>query len=100
MFVNVGRFQFRPMEQGAWQELLGSIEADITRNAQASQGFRSVSFSCPGETELMLVWLWESAADWQAAFPRFVPFLQEHVMPKLAQAPDRVGADVIAQVVA
>jgi hypothetical protein len=98
MFVNVGRFQFRPMGQDGWQGLIQRIEGDMTPVVRESQGFRGVYFARPSDNELMLVWHWDSVADWQAAFARLGPFLQEYVIPNLAQAPDRVGSDVVLQI--
>jgi hypothetical protein len=43
------------------------------------------------------VWLWDSEAEWDAAFPRFGPSLPEYVVPNLAQPPDRVGSDVVVE---
>lgn len=57
-----------------------------------------VYFVRTGDEELMTVWLWDSEADWNAALPRFGPFLQEHVAPYLAQPPERVGGAVVVQV--
>ena len=56
---------------------------------------RGVYFVRPSDDELMAVWLWDSEADWDAAFPRFGPSLQEYVVPSLAQPPDRAGGDVV-----
>ena len=48
----------------------------------------------PTADEILTVWFWESEADWDAAFPQFGPFLQEYIVPNLAQPPDRVGGEV------
>ena len=98
MFVNVGRFRFRPMGQDEQQSLLLRIEQDTPPIARESPGFRGVYFARPSDDELMTVWLWDSAADWEAALARFGPFLQQHVVPNLAQPPERVGGEVVLQV--
>ena len=46
----------------------------------------------------MTVWLWDSEADWGAALARMGPLLQQHVVLHLAQPPERVGGEVVAQV--
>jgi hypothetical protein len=46
----------------------------------------------------MTVWLWDTEADWEAALARMGPLLQQHVVPHLAQPPERVSGDVVAQV--
>ncbi len=98
MFVNVGRFRFRPMSQDEQQRLMQSIEQDIPPIARESPGFRGVYFARLSDDELMTVWLWDSEADWDAALARMGPLLQQHVVPHLAQPPERVGGDVVAQV--
>ena len=98
MFVNVGRFHFRPMSQDEWQTLLHGIEQEFAPLPQEAQGFRGVHASRPGDNELMLVWFWESQADLVAAQPRFAPFLQAEVAPRLAQAPERTGGEIVFQV--
>jgi hypothetical protein len=50
-----------------------------------------------GADELMAVWLWGSAAHWDAALARFGPLLQEYVVPNLAGPPERVGGEVVVQ---
>jgi hypothetical protein len=97
MFVNVGRFRFRPMDQGQMQGIVERIERDVPPIARDSAGFRGVWFARVGEDELMAVWLWDSEADWDAALPRFGPSLQEYVVPNLAEPPDRVGGDVVVE---
>lgn len=99
MFVNVGRFQFRPMTSEEWQRLLQGIERDLAPLARESSGFRSVYFARSGE-EMLAVWLWDSADDWHAGLARFGPYLQQQVLPNLAQPPDRVGAEVAVQIAA
>jgi hypothetical protein len=98
MFVNVGRFQFRPMGQDERQRLLQRIEEETPAIVQDSPGFRGVYFVCPSDDEVMTVWLWDREADWEAALARFGPFLQQHVIPNLAQPPDRIGGEVLVQV--
>jgi heme-degrading monooxygenase HmoA len=94
MFVNVGRFRFRPMGEEERRAVVQSIERDVPPIARASPGFRGVYFARTGDDEVMAVWLWDSAADWEAALPS----LQAHVVPNLAQPPERVGGEVIVQV--
>jgi hypothetical protein len=98
MFVNVGRFRFRPMGQDEQQRLMQSIEQDIPPMARQSPGFRGVFFARVSDDELMTVWLWDSEADWEAALARMGPLLQQHVVPHLAQPPERLGGEVVAQV--
>jgi hypothetical protein len=98
MFVNVGRFHFRPMGQDDQQSLIQRIEQETPPIARESPGFRGVYFARPSDDELMTVWLWDSEADWEAALARFGPFLQQHVVPHLAQPPERVGGEVVVQV--
>ena len=98
MFVNVGRFRFRPMDQDQMQGIIQRIEQDVPPVARDSAGFRGVYFARLSDDELMAVWLWDSEADWDAALARFGPLLQEYVVPNLVQPPDRVGGDVVVQV--
>ena len=100
MFVNVGRFRFRPMDEEERRRVVQSIERDVPPIARESPGFRGVYFARPSEDEVMAVWLWDSAADWDAALPRFGPSLQAHIVPHLAQPPERVGGEVVVQVTA
>ena len=97
MFVNVGRFRFRPMDQDQMQGIIQRIDQDVPPVTRDSAGFRGVYFARLSDDELMAVWLWDSEADWDAALPRFGPSLQEYVVPNLAQPPDRVGGDVVVQ---
>ncbi|MBI4277680.1 MAG: antibiotic biosynthesis monooxygenase [Armatimonadetes bacterium] len=98
MFVNVGRFRFRPMGQDEQQRLMQRIEQDVPPIARESPGFRGVYFVRPSDDEVMAVWLWDSQADWEAALARFGPLLQEYVIPNLTQPPERVGGEVVIQV--
>lgn len=98
MFVNVGRFRFRPMGPDEQQRLVQRMERDIPPIARESPGFRGVYFARTGGDELMTVWLWDSEADWDAALGRFGPLLQQYVVPNLAQPPERVGGEVVMQV--
>ena len=98
MFVNVGRFRFRPMGQDERQSLMQRIEQDIPPTARESPGFRGVYFARLSDDELMTVWLFDSQAAWEAALPRFGPLLQQYVVPNLAQPPERVGGEVVVQV--
>lgn len=98
MFVNVGRFRFHPMTQDEWQSLLQGIERDLAPLVRESPGFRGVYFARSGDDELMAVWLWDSAPDWQARLARLGPYLQQQVLPNLAQPPERVGSEVAVQI--
>jgi hypothetical protein len=98
MFVNVGRFQFRPRTPDEQQGLMQGIKHDFAPIARECPGFRGVYFASPSDDEVMTVWLWDSQADWEAALPRFGPYLQQHVVPNLAQPPERVGAEVVVQI--
>lgn len=98
MFVNVGRFRFRPMGQEERQRLLQRMEQDVPPIARESRGFRGVYFVRLSDDELMTVWLWDSEPDWEAALARFGPLLQQYVVPNLAQPPERAGGEVVVQV--
>ncbi|MCX6020904.1 MAG: hypothetical protein NTZ05_04085 [Chloroflexi bacterium] len=98
MFVNVGRFRFHPMSQDERQSLIQRIEQDTGPIIGGSSGFRGVYFVSSSEDELMTVWLWDSPADWEAALPLFGPWLQQHVVPHLAEPPDRFGGEVVVQI--
>jgi hypothetical protein len=100
MFVTVGRFQFRPMSQGEWQSMLQGVEREFEPLPREFPGFRGIYLTRPNDDELMLIWLWESAAHWEAALPRFGPFLQQHDVPNLSRAPERIGGDTVLQIVA
>jgi hypothetical protein len=76
------------------------IFQDAPPLARVSGGFRGVYFARPSEDEVLAVWLWDSAADWEAALPRFGPSLQANIVPHLAQPPERVGGEVVVQVTA
>jgi hypothetical protein len=73
----------------------GPGRQDVPPIARASRGFRGVHFARPSEDEVLAVWLWDSAADWEAALPRFGPALQEYVVPNLVQPPERLGEVVL-----
>jgi heme-degrading monooxygenase HmoA len=98
MFVVVGRFQFRPMGREEQQEMFRLWERDFTPLARGSAGFRGVDFVQLGDDEVMTVWRWDDAADWEAAQARFGPFMQQHVGPHLAQPPERFGGEVALHV--
>ncbi|MBM3946880.1 MAG: hypothetical protein FJ315_05715 [SAR202 cluster bacterium] len=98
MFVNVGRFRFRPMDQAERDGLIQRIEQDIPPIARTSPGFRGVYFARVSDDELLTVWLWDSEAAWEAALARFGPLLQEYVIPNLTEPPERVGGEVVVQV--
>jgi hypothetical protein len=98
MFINVGRFTFRPMSQEERQQLAVRLEQDIPPIVRASPGFRGVSFLRVGADEMMAVWLWDSAADWDAALARLGPWLQANAFPYLAKPPERVGGDVVLEI--
>jgi hypothetical protein len=95
MFVNVGRFRFRPMSEDERQRLVERIEQDVPPIARESRGFRSVYFAAVGEDEVLAVWLWDSEDDWEACLARLGPLLEEYVVPNLAQPPERVGGEVV-----
>jgi hypothetical protein len=86
------------MGQDERQSLIQRIEQDIPPLARESAGFRGVYFARLSDDELMTVWLWDSEAEWEAALARFGPFLQQHVVPNLAQSPERVSGEVVVQV--
>jgi hypothetical protein len=98
MFVVVGRFRFRPLRQEERQSLLQGIQNDLAPIVRDCSGFRGVTFARPGEDEMMAIWQWDSAADWDAAMARFAPYLQQQVIPNLAGPPERVGAEVVTQI--
>ena len=98
MFVEVGRFRFRPMGQDEQRSLMQRMEQDVPPIARESPGFRGVNFVRLSDDELMTVWIWDSSADWEAALARFGPVLQEYVVPNLAQPPERVGGEIVLQV--
>jgi hypothetical protein len=98
MFVVVGRFRFRPMGQDERQSMIQRWEQDFAPIARESPGFRGVYFVRLSDDEVMTDWHWDSEADWDAAQARFGPFLQQHVVPNLAQPPERVGGEVVLQV--
>jgi len=97
MFVEVGRFRYRPMGQDEQQSLMLRIGHDVPPIARESLGFRGLNFVRLSDDELMTVWLWDSG-DWQTALARFGPLLQEYVVPNLVQPPERVGGEVVLQV--
>jgi heme-degrading monooxygenase HmoA len=97
MFVNVGRFRFRPSPDGQ-QGMMQGIERDFAPLARACPGFRGVYLARPSDDEVMTVWLWDSQADWEAGLARFGPYLQQHVVPHLAGPPERVGVEVDVQI--
>jgi len=98
MFVVVGRFRFRPMGQDEQRGMMQRIDQEFAPIARGSDGFQGVYFARPSDDEVMTVWLWDSEASWAAAQARFGPYLQQHVIPNLAQPPDRVGAEVVLQI--
>ena len=98
MFVNVGRFHFRPMGQDEKQRLVQRIEEETPPIVQGSPGFRGVYFARASDDELLTVWLWDNEADWDAALARFGPLLQEYVVPNLAEPPERTGGEIVLQV--
>ena len=95
MFVNVGRFRFRSMEQREMEDIMRRIGQDVPSLARDCQGFRSVSVVRPGADEVMMVWEWDSEADWNAAGAKFGPALQEYVVPNLSGPPDRMGGEAL-----
>ena len=99
MFVVVGRFRFLPVAREEWNTRVQRWEQDFSPLARESPGFRGVEFVQLSDDEVMTVWHWESEADSQAAQARFAPFLQQHVVPHLAQPPERASGEVVLQVV-
>jgi hypothetical protein len=57
-----------------------------------------VEFIQLSDDEVMTVWHWDSAADWEAAQAPFGPFLQQNVGPHLAQPPERASGEVVLEV--
>jgi hypothetical protein len=98
MFVVVGRFHFRPMDQDEWQRMLQEWQKDFVPLVQDTPGFRGVHFVQLSAEEVMTDWHWDSEADWDAAQARFGPFLQQNVIPHLTQPPERFGGEVVFQV--
>jgi hypothetical protein len=66
------------------QPILGWPKSPAVSIVQESQGFRGVSFLRVGDDQMMAVWLWDSAADWDAAPAQVGPWLQTHAIPNLA----------------
>jgi len=100
MFVVVGRFRFRPMGQDEQQSMMQLWDREFVPLVRECRGFRSVRFVRLSDDEMMTDWHWDSEADWDAAQAKFGPFLQQHVGPNLAQAPERVGGEVVLEVAA
>src|SRR2546425_8213933 len=98
MYVVIGRFRFRQMSQDERQNMVRQWEQGFAPLARQSPGFRSVNFVWLSDDEMLTDWHWDGQADWDAAQARFGPFLQEHVVPKLAQPPERVGGVAVLQV--
>lgn len=95
MYVSVGRFRFRPMSDEERAQLTARMNRDVPPIAMESPGFVSVHFAKTEPDELTAVWVWESEKHWDEAFPRFLPALQEYVMPRLAEPPARAGGEVV-----
>ena len=74
------------------------MEQDLPSIAREGPGFRGLNLVRLGDNELMTIWLWDREEDWDAAQPRFGPSLQEYIVPNLAQPPDRLGGEVVFQV--
>ena len=98
MFVNVGHFRFGSLTDGDRQRMTASFERDIPPIVSGSPGFRGVYFTWVADDDLMAVWLWDQEADWDAAFPKFGPSLQENVIPHLAGPPSRASGDAFFEV--
>jgi hypothetical protein len=98
MFINVGRFRFRPMAPEERGSLMQRMDQDVPPLARDCKGFRGVYFVPLSDEELMTVWLFDSEPDWNAALERFGPLLQEYVVPNLAGPPDRVGGEAAMEV--
>lgn len=99
MYTVVGRFRFHPTGREEQQRTDQGIEQDFAPLARACPGFRGVYFSRPGDDEMMTTWLWDSETDWGAAQASFGPYLAQHIIPKLAQPPERIGAQVDVAIV-
>lgn len=98
MFINVGHFRFRDLSDDDRASMVQSFERDIPPILAESQGFRGVYFTWVAPDDLMAVWLWDREQDWDAAFPKFGPSLQENVIPHLAGPPDRASGMAIFEV--
>jgi hypothetical protein len=98
VFVVVGRFRFRSMSPDERRNMMDGWERDFAPIARESHGFRGVQFVQLSDDEVMTDWHWDSEADWDAAQARFGPFMQQHVVPNLAGPPERVGGEVVLQV--
>lgn len=98
MFVNVGRFHLRPMDESVRQRLMRSIEENLAPTVRKSPGFRGVYFARPSELEIFAVSFWDSEGDWQSALTHLAPYLQQHVIPHLERPPDRLAGDIVTQV--
>jgi hypothetical protein len=99
MFSMVGRFRFRSFTDDEQHSLMQRIEEDAVPIVRECSGFRDVRLVVrPEDNELMTVWLWDSAADWDAALAKLGPFIQANFAPNLAQPPERLGGDVALQV--
>jgi hypothetical protein len=99
MFSMVGRFRFRSFSDAEQQSLMQRFEQDALPIIQESPGFRDLRLVFrTADNELMTVWLWDSAADWDAALAKLGPFIQENMAPNFAQPPERIGGDVARQV--
>jgi hypothetical protein len=99
MFSMVGRFRFRSFSDAEQENLMQRIEQDAVPIIRESPGFRDVRFVVrPEDKELMTVWLWDSAEDFDAALAKLGPFIQENFAPNLAQPPERLGGVVATQV--
>jgi hypothetical protein len=94
MFATVGRFQFRELDD----DVLRQLNEDVPRLVEGCSGFRHLYTVRPSQNELMMLWVWDSAADWEAAQPKFGPALQEYVVPNLAGPPERVGGDILLDI--
>ena len=98
MYIVVGRFKFRSMGQEERQGMYQAWEKDFTPLVRARPGFRSVQFIQLTADEVMTVWQWDSAADWEAAQAPFGPFLQQQVGPHLVQPPERATGEVVLEI--
>jgi hypothetical protein len=96
MFSMVGRFYFRSLSDGEAETLVQRIEDDGLPIVRECRGFRDFRLVVrPSDNEIMTVWLWDSEADWNAALERLGPFIQENFAPHLAQAPERLGGEIV-----
>jgi hypothetical protein len=86
------------MGQDERQSMIRLWEQEFAPLARESPGFRGVHFAWLSNEDMLTDWHWDSEANWDAAQARFGPFLQQHVGPKLAGPPERLGGDVVLEI--